>query len=426
MSNPILSSAISGDTDFGAFVTAPAATEPETTQEPAKQEPVQETAKVDPPKETPKEPAKESEPKKETPVVKEPVKEAEKTEPDLTEKDSDIPVNPHFSDKPIADKPEGDETEKGISAWKDAKAEIKRLREQRDQLAAEAKVAKENATQTSTAEVEAIKQQLEEYKTKAIELERSLKAADVERTPEYVNNIKKPIDSLQADVRSIAAANDADFGKLWQAITEPDVRKRSDTLEELIGDFKRMDQLALVKAADKYSDLNSYKERFTKESESLLEQERARQAERDQEFIENDLRLQKTFTTKVWTGLEDRYDFLRPIEGQTEWNAQIEKARKAASETNLDRLSVEDRSAILARAAVVPFLESAVRHYTEQTKTIAQTRDAKIAELQSQLDALVGATPGLGGSKAEDDKPTDGPQTMDDVKDIGRFLVAGR
>jgi uncharacterized protein YdcH (DUF465 family) len=426
MSNPILSSAISGDTDFGAFVTGAPATDPEKQPDPPKQEPVQDPAKADPPKEAVKEPVKEPEPKKEAPVSKEPVKETEKPETDLAEKDSDIPVNPHFSDKPIADKPAGDDSEKGIAAWKDAKAEIKRLREQRDQFDAELKVAKESASTASTAEVEAIKQQLEEYKTKNVELERSLKAADVERTPEFVNNIKKPLQSLEADVRSIAEANDADFAKIWQAITEPDVRKRSDTLEELIGDFKRMDQLTLVKAADKYADLNSHKERFMKESESLIEQERARNAERDHEFIENDLRLQKTFTTKVWTGLEDRYDFLRPIDGQPEWNAQIEKARKSASETNLDRLSVEDRSAILARSAVVPFLESAVRHYTEQAKTIAETRDAKIAELQSQLDSLVGATPGLGGSKAEDAEKTSGPQTMDDVKDIGRFLVAGR
>ena len=240
------------------------------------------------------------------------------------------------------------------------------------------------------------------------ELNHELKTANFERSPEYVETIKKPVMTLQGDLKSIAEANDADFSKLWQAITEPDMRKRTDSLEDLTGDFKRMEQLSIVKMADKYHELAQYHERFQREAESLSEAENARKAQSEQEFIENDLRLQKAFTAKTWTNLEDRYDFLREIDGNDEWNGQIRGAKKTAAETNLDRLSVEDRSAILSRAAVVPFLESAINHYSTQLKNQVQSRDKKIAELEEQVKSFVGATPSLGGSAEEavDDEDT--------------------
>ena len=240
------------------------------------------------------------------------------------------------------------------------------------------------------------------------ELNRELKTANFERSPEYVETIKKPVITLQGDLKSIAEANDADFSKLWQAITEPDMRKRTDSLEDLTGDFKRMEQLSIVKMADKYHELAQYHERFQREAESLSEAENARKAQSEQEFIENDLRLQKAFTAKTWTNLEDRYNFLQEIDGNDEWNSQLRGAKKTAAETNLDRLSVEDRSSILSRAAVVPFLESAINHYSTQLKNQVEARDKKIAELESQVKSFVGATPSLGSTseEASDDEDT--------------------
>ena len=76
----------------------------------------------------------------------------------------------------------------------------------------------------------------------------------------------KPVMTLQGDLKSIAEANDAYFSKLWQAITEPDMRKRTDSLEVLTGDFKRMEQLSIVKMADKYHELAQHHERFQREA----------------------------------------------------------------------------------------------------------------------------------------------------------------
>jgi len=420
MSNAILNSALTGEADFAGAVLGKnqeAITEPVVDQTPPPQEPQKTEDKSPAEAETKQEeknkaPTRDVEDKskktEDVDIAKKTEKVVEKTEnktEDTAASDSDLPINPHFNDKDVADKPANDDTEKGLSSWKEHKAELKKAREERDRLVAELKAAKEAASTTSSFETENFKKEIEDYKTKIAELSRELKTANFERSPEYIEKVKKPLNGLQGDLRVIAEANEADFGKLWQAVTEPDVRKRTDSLEDLIGDFKRMEQLEVVKLTEKYHNLASEHERFQKDSESLVENERARRAQQEQEFIENDIRLQKAFTSQVWTGLEDRYDFLKEIDGQDDWNNHIRTAKKTAAETNLDRLSVEDRSAILAKASVVPFLESAVNHYSTQLSKVSESKNAEIAELKKQIESLVGASPNLGTATTEASEP---------------------
>lgn len=415
----ILNSALTGEADFASTIFNTPAPEAAPVAEVAAPE-ASEVNEVAP--ETPKEKAPEPKVEKKSKATKEEASKAveEITKKSSTEKqtdtpkaetsseDSDLPVNPHFQDKPVADKPEGDDSEKGIQSWKEIKSEMKKAREERDRIKAELEATKEQVGKYEGETVKTLQEELENYKTRMAELNRELKTANFERSPEYIETIKKPVMTLQGDLKSIAEANDADFSKLWQAITEPDMRKRTDFLEDLTGDFKRMEQLSIVKMADKYHELAQYHERFQREAESLSEAENARKAQSEQEFIENDLRLQKAFTAKTWTNLEDRYNFLKEIDGNDEWNGQLRGAKKTAAETNLDRLSVEDRSAILSRAAVVPFLESAINHYSTQLKNQVEARDRKIAELESQVKSFVGATPSLGSTseEASDDEDT--------------------
>jgi hypothetical protein len=432
----ILNSALTGDADFAGTIFGgknqpdPSETPaPETQQKepkPAAEAPKEEAPKEEKaapvkaesktkPKATKEETAKVVEKITES-VSKETKEEAQKTEVS----DDDLPLNPHFQDKQVSDKPEGDDSEKGISSWKEIKTEMKKAREERDRLKAELEATKEKVGKYEGETVKSLQEELEGYKTRMAELGRELKTANFERSPEYVEAIKRPLAGLQGDLKAIAEANDADFSKLWQALTEPDARKRIDSLEDLTGDFKRMEQLSIVKMADKYHELAQYHERFQKEAETLAEAENARKAQSEQEFIENDLRLQKAFTAKTWTNLEDRYNFLQEVDGQDDWNSHIRSAKKNASETNLDRLSVEDRSAILARASVVPFLESAINHYSAQLQKVSETKDAEIKELKAQLEGLVGATPSLG--KATEVDSSDDDEDPDSLMNFGKSI----
>ena len=434
----ILNSALTGDADFAGTIfgdkNQPEASEAPKTQEEApvvKDSLTTETPKEETPKEEKKAPvetkAKSKATKEETVKAVEEItkkssseKATERSESKNESSDEDLPVNPHFQDKAISDKPEGDDSEKGVSSWKEIKGEMKKAREERDRLKAELEDTKEKVGKYEGETVKTLQEELEGYKTRMAELNRELKTANFERSPEYVEAIKRPLAGLQGDLKAIAEANDADFSKLWQALTEPDMRKRTDSLEDLTGDFKRMEQMSIVKMADKYHELAQYHERFQKEAESLSEAENARKAQSEQEFIENDLRLQKAFTAKTWTNLEDRYNFLQEVEGQDEWNGHIRSAKKTAAETNLDRLSVEDRSAILARAAVVPFLESAVSHYNAQLQKVSESKNTEIKELKAQLEGLVGATPSLG--KATDTDSDGDDEDPDSLMNFGKSI----
>jgi hypothetical protein len=437
----ILNSALTGDADFASTIfNAPASDPaPEQPNEAPAPETQQEEPKPAAETETPKEEKKV--PAKEKPKSKSTKEEAEKAVSDITAKASskdtkeqseaksedaseDLPLNPHFADKPVADKPEGDDSEKGIQSWKDIKSELKKIREQRDEAVAKLKITEEEGLKVSQGEVESFKKEIEEYKSQLAVLNQELKAANFERSPEYVERIKKPLNGLQADVQAIAESNGTDYGRLWRALTETDVSKRNNALEDLTADFKRMEQMSIIKIADKYHELADYHNRFQQEAESLIEAERARKAQEEQQFIENDFRLQKTFATKSWTGLEDRYEFLREIEGQDDWNNHIRSARQAAAETNLDRLTVEDRSSILAKAAVVPFLESAVNHYKNQLKVTLEAKDSKISELEEQVKSLVGATPSLGSASEKSD--SDGDEDDKSLTNFGASILGRR
>ena len=432
----ILNSALTGDADFAGTIFG-GKNQPETSETPAPEtqqeepKPAAAAPKEEAPKEEKTAPVK-AEPKARPKATKEEAvkavekitesvsKETKEEAPKAEALDDDLPLNPHFQDKQVSDKPEGDDSEKGISSWKEIKTEMKKAREERDHLKAELEATKEKVGKYEGETVKSLQEELEGYKTRLAELGRELKTANFERSPEYVEAIKRPLAGLQGDLKAIAEANDADFSKLWQALTEPDARKRIDSLEDLTGDFKRMEQLSIVKMADKYHELAQYHERFQKEAESLSEAEAARKAQSEQEFIENDLRLQKAFTAKTWTNLEDRYNFLQEVEGQDEWNGHIRSAKKNASETNLDRLSVEDRSAILARASVVPFLESAINHYSAQLQKVSETKDSEIKELKAQLEGLVGATPSLG--KATEVDSGDDDEDPDSLMNFGKSI----
>ena len=429
----ILNSALTGEADFAGTIfggknqpeanEAPAVeatTEPEIPKEETPQEEKATPVKAEPKAEKKPKATKEETAKAVEKITESASKETKEEAPKAEASDDDLPLNPHFQDKQVSDKPEGDDSEKGISSWKEIKGEMKKAREERDRLKAELEATKEKVGKYEGETVKSLQEELEGYKTRLAELGRELKTANFERSPEYVEAIKRPLAGLQGDLKAIAEANDADFSKLWQALTEPDARKRIDSLEDLTGDFKRMEQMSIVKMADKYHELAQYHERFQREAETLSEAEAARKAQSEQEFIDNDLRLQKAFTAKTWTNLEDRYNFLQEIEGQDDWNSHIRSAKRNASETNLDRLSVEDRSAILARASVVPFLESAINHYSAQLQKVSEAKDSEIKELKAQLEGLVGATPSLGKATETDSNEAD--EDPDSLMNFGKSI----
>jgi len=336
----------------------------------------------------------------------------------------ELPINPHFEDKAVANKPEGDDTEKGITAWKDFKAELKKAREERDIITERLKSAEEQASKVNEQEVIILKEQLEEIKLRNTEVERELKAARFERTPEYTSRVTRPINDMRSDIDSIAESAEIDGAKLWQAVTEPDIRKRKEALNVLLGSMNETDKIEVVQIAKRYKDVSEFREEFAKDAEKILESERAKSVQREHKFIEEQRQAQKLFARRAWSELEEKHPFLKEVEGNQQWNAAVKRAKETISQADLDTMDTEKRTSILAKAATVPFLESAIKHYRSQLSTIIGTKDAKIAEMKKQLEAFSSADPNA--SKGSDDKYLGKDDKDDDLStNLGKSILRG-
>jgi len=334
------------------------------------------------------------------------------------------PVNPHL--KVISEKPDGDQGPKAMKSWAEVKAENKRLTTLLSEKESNGTVSEE-ALNAERAEKEQLKAELEEKKLALADLEYSMMAVKVEASPKYKANVSKPIDNIRAKVTTIAAANDADQVKLYEAITEPDEEKRSELIEELTEGFRFIDRQTILKQADKYHDeILPEKTRLENQSSKLSEEEQAKKAAEEVEFTEHDRQMQNVFVKKTWNAMEERNPYLRPIQGEDAWNNGLDSARRASVETNLDSLNVETRSMILSRAAAFPLVESAATHYRAQIDALKTSTDAKIAELQSQLDAMSAATPSIGGRSPVDTGDDAGEVNRLGISNFGRNILQAR
>jgi hypothetical protein len=354
-------------------------------------------------------------------------KETAKTETtDESAEDDALPNNPHFEDKDVADKPEGDDSEKGIRTWKEVKAELRKAREDRDAIALKLQAAEEAASKVSEQEVVALKEQFEELRLRNTEVERELKAARFEKTPEYTSRVTKPIESMQSDINTIAEEAEIDAGKLWRAVTEPDIKKRKEAFNQLFAGMNEADKIEVVQIAKRYQDVAKFKDEFSKDAEKILEAERAKVAEREQKFGEEQRRAQQLFAKRTWEELQEKHPFLREVDGHEEWNTAVRKARQAVATVDLDGMETEKRTSILAKAAAVPFMERAIAHYKEQLTKVGQAKDARISELEKQLAAFQEASPKIGGSTEERRTVSDDDDDIaKNPSNLGRSILSG-
>jgi hypothetical protein len=69
-------------------------------------------------------------------------------------------------------------------------------------------------------------------------------------------------------------------------------------------------------------------------------------------------------------------------------------------------------------------LESAIRNFEKRVATISETKDAKIAELEKQLEAYQAASPNLGreasDTASDDDKEDNGSISSFSKRIVGR------
>lgn len=336
-------------------------------------------------------------------VAEEPVKEQESSTKD--EGDNSPP-----EDFPKKSQP----TQEAITTWKEMKAELKQLREERDNLQ-KSLPEKDKTVQEKLIEIEQMKAKIAEFEGKdisayekrinemeaaMIEHEQFRAIHDIQHSKAYQNEVLEPAARIGQEVDILAKSYDVDPETLKSVLAINDPVEQRRRLREVTDGWSPIDAGELVaKARETQQLLRKSAEMFenaekAKEELSFLEQEKTRKAKEDEE------RQLQAATEAANKLIQEKIPFIKDNK------ALLEAIQKA--EIKRDPASL----AVAARASVI--LPHLLRQLDE--------RNAKISELEQAVKSRVAATPRPSSTQTPQSSSTDDmPKGYDFDSIMARF-----
>lgn len=284
------------------------------------------------------------------------------------------------------DLPKGSKaTPEAISTWKDMKAELKQLREERDSLK-NTLPEKDKTVQEKMLEIEEMRKKIAEFEGKDIsayerrisEMESKLgeheqfrSIHDVQNSTAYYESILEPAAAIGQAIEVLAGANDVDAKTLQGVLEISDPIEQRKKLREVTEGWHPTDAAELMEHARntqsllrKSSEMLENADR-AKQELSFMEQEKARRAKEDED---------KQFSSATEAAnklLQEKIPFLKENKELMEAVSKAEIRKDPAS------------MAVAARASVI--LPHLLRQLDE--------RNAKISELETSLKSRIAASP---------------------------------
>lgn len=284
------------------------------------------------------------------------------------------------------DLPKGSKaTPEAISTWKDMKAELKQLREERDSLK-NTLPEKDKTVQEKMLEIEEMRKKIAEFEGKDIsayerrisEMESKLgeheqfrSIHDVQNSTAYYEAILQPAAAIGQALEVLAGANDVDAKTLQGVLEINDPIEQRKKLREVTEGWHPTDAAELMEHARntqsllrKSSEMLENADR-AKQELSFMEQEKARRAKEDED---------KQFSSATEAAnklLQEKIPFLKDNKDLMDAVSKAEIRKDPAS------------MAVAARASVI--LPHLLRQLDE--------RNAKISELETSLKSRIAASP---------------------------------
>lgn len=284
------------------------------------------------------------------------------------------------------DLPKGSKaTPEAISTWKDMKAELKQLREERDSLK-NTLPEKDKTVQEKMIEIEEMRKKIAEFEGKDIsayerrisEMESKLgeheqfrSIHDVQNSTAYYEAILQPAAAIGQALDVLAGANDVDAKTLQSVLEINDPIEQRKKLREVTEGWHPTDAAELMEHARNTQALLRYSSEMlenadrAKQELSFMEQEKSRKAKEDED---------KQFSSATDAAnklLQEKIPFLKDNKELLEAVSKAEIRKDPAS------------MAVAARASVI--LPHLLRQLDE--------RNAKISELESSLKSRIAASP---------------------------------
>jgi hypothetical protein len=259
------------------------------------------------------------------------------------------------------------------------------------------------------------------------ELEDEIRHVNYSKSKEFAEQYQKPYE--EAWINAIA-----DLKEL--VITNDDGTSRAATAQDLIAlsNMPLGQARATAKAwfGDSADDVMAHRRTIRDLSDKqtkALEDSKTRGGERDQQRtaeMETKQKARSEETAKVWAQVNaeaiEKYEYLRPVEGETERNEKLEKAQKFVDETLKSNIgqakTAEERDKIIKAHA-------ALRNRAIGFSTLKHENTAlrsKVAELEKAIAEFQASEPTGGGPKSESNGEHGGGDEMANA--MGRLASA--
>lgn len=322
---------------------------------------------------------------------------ARETEGNKTEKPDSANPNLRGEETPAElVRPKGMD-ENTFKGWSKVHKERAAAMSERDTLKAELEKLKAESGKPNT-ELEAAKKELEAVKATLAEYEGEVSIARVEGTKQFKEQIAKPLKAISSKMESIAKRYDIDPKVLMHAIAEADETKRADLLEEATSDFKRVDQLAVVTAADEYTRKQADADEMRANAAKKLE-EIERQTKGDEDRINEQIRGEwSQEANRAWAKYLESTPNVKKVEGATEWNALLDAAGKRAAEVDPNNIDLKVLAEAMGAKEMLPHVISSMTHFQAENKRLSDELKAEKARNTAYIKSAPGAGVGHGGS----------------------------
>lgn len=261
----------------------------------------------------------------------------------------------------------------------------KDLKAERERAAAlEAKLAEVEKARAGTdpEEVTRLRQLNEEY-------ERELQVARVEATQEFKEAVVLPMQKIRETVSAFATKYEISEADILNAFSEADASARADKLSDLAAGMNDRDKFSLYDLETRFAKVQGTREKVVNNAKLALEkieQHRQEQAKAEQE--EHGKRYANTIG-KAWEEAQGAVPLLNPIEGDDEWNGQLNQAQEFVRSLDFGQLNDEGKARLAIRSAIAPII------YGQFVLAMNELKEAK-----STLEKYQKATPKAGGGNA--------------------------
>jgi hypothetical protein len=233
-----------------------------------------------------------------------------------------------------------------------------------------------------------------QYKAHNDQLLAALRVRDVESTPEYIDNITKPMDEILTISGSIAKKVEMPESKVVAAIKETDPERQSEMLTEIAAGMNDRDKNRLFSMADRYGALTAQGKYLKDNSKIALETlQKDRQAAFNKQ--QGDLRNSRVEALNTVAGEFEKNLFLmQPIEGQETWNTGITQLRELATKLDPETMHPQARAKLIYQAILLP---RAIEIISKLAKEQQSTRRALAKYRQAQPSGGAPAPGATGG-----------------------------